>query len=272
MGARRLRQTLMARHFRTIAPRYRELRELDANAVRCVSFELEQLAGQTNCLAILDVGAGTGRYAEAVAYDVNKRTDLRYRCVAYDAIPEMLRGGPTHGQAKDMGGVDRAIGFAESLPFAAQSFSAVLSFNAVHHFDLRTFLAEAARVVRPEGRLILYTRTPEQNQRTIWGQLFPHFAEREERLYTSSTLGAALGAITDFTSIELREMQWTIRTSLSRLLEQARSGGYSTFRFYSADEFEEALGTFEDRIRATFDDPTTITAQNDHVLVLATRR
>lgn len=261
----------MARHFRGIALRYREMRELDARAVRCVSFELEQLAEQMNSLAILDVGAGTGRYAEAVVHGVSKRTGLRYRGVAYDAIPEMLRGGPAH-QPKDTGGMDRAIGFAEFLPFAAQSFSAVLSFNAVHHFDLPAFLAEAARVVRLEGRLILYTRTPEQNQRTIWGQLFPHFAERETRLYSKSTLRAALGAITDFESIELREMQWTIRTSLSRLLEQARSGGYSTFRFYSADEFEEALDTFEIRVRATFDDPAAITAQNDHLLVLATRR
>ncbi len=262
----------MARHFRTIAPQYRELRELDTHAIRRVSFELEQITEQTNRLAVLDVGAGTGRYAEAVAYELCERTDLCYRGVAYDAIPEMLRSGPTHHDAKDTGSLDRAIGFAEFLPFAAQSFSAVLSFNAVHHFDLRTFLAEAARVVRPEGRLILYTRTPEQNESTIWGQFFPHFAERETRLYTRSTLDAALGAINDFASIELCEMQWTIRTSLSRLLEQARNGGYSTFRFYSADEFEESLGIFEDRVKVTYDDPTTITAQNDHVLVLATRR
>ncbi len=63
-----------------------------------------------------------------------------------------------------------------------------------------------------------------------------------------------------------------IRANLSRLVEQARSGSYSTFRFYSPDEFEEALSAFEIRVRATFDDPSAITAQNDHLLVLATRR
>jgi SAM-dependent methyltransferase len=261
----------MARHFRTIGPRYRELRELDGVAVRRVSLELEQIPNALGCLRILDVGAGTGRYTEAVVHDRSEHIGLRYRGVAYDAVPEMLRGGPTH-QPNDTGGMDHAIGFAEFLPFATQSFCAVLSFNALHHFDLWDFLAEAARVLQPEGRLILYTRTPDQNQRTIWGKFFPQFAERETRLYTESTLSVMLDAATDFESIELCQMRWTIRTSLSRLLDQARSGGYSTFRFYSADEFDEALSAFEDRVRATFDDPSAIVAQNDHLLVLATRR
>ncbi len=264
-------QSSMARHFRTIGPRYRELRELDGVAVRRVSLELEQISKALGCPRILDVGAGTGRYTEAVVQDRAERIGIRYRGVAYDAIPEMLHGGPAQ-QPKDTQSMDRAIGFAEFLPFAAQSFSAVLSFNALHHFDLWAFLAEAARVLQPEGRLILYTRTPEQNQRTIWGKFFPLFAERETRLYTESTLSVMLDATADFESIEVCQMRWTIRTSLSRLLEQARSGGYSTFRFYSEDEFEEALSAFENRVRATFDDPSAIIAQNDHLLVLATRR
>ena len=261
----------MATHFRAIASRYRSLRELDASTVHRVSSELEQLAEEPNRLVILDVGTGTGRYAEAVVHEVSKRAGRHYHGVAFDAIPEMLRGGRLHHPG-DSDGVVGAIGVAEFLPFATQSLGAVLSFNALHHFDLPRFLAEAARVVRPGGRLILYTRTPEQNQRTIWGQLFPHFAERETRLYAESTLRAALGTIPEFESIELCEMPWTICTSLTRLLEQARNGGYSTFRFYSPDEFEEALGTFESRVRSTFDDPTAIAAQNDHQLVLAVRR
>ena len=59
----------MARHFRAIAPRYRALRELDAVTVRRVSLELNKLFKPTCDLAILDVGAGTGRYTEAVVRD-----------------------------------------------------------------------------------------------------------------------------------------------------------------------------------------------------------
>jgi hypothetical protein len=62
-----------------------------------------------------------------------------------------------------------------------------------------------------------------------------------------------------------------LRTSLPRLLDQARSGGYSTFRFYTPEELERALGAFKARVKASFDNLSTITAPNDHLLVLATR-
>ncbi|NIM49319.1 MAG: methyltransferase domain-containing protein [Gemmatimonadales bacterium] len=239
-------------------------------AVRSVAAELATLADSARGVTVLEVGAGTGRYAEAVLHGVSER-GLRYHGVACDAIQEMLHGGTGH-RTLATGSIDRAVGLAEFLPFAAGSFDGVLSFNAVHHFDLRSFLAEAARVLRAGGRLIVYTRTPEQNERTIWGQFFPHFAERETRLYTERTLRAALEAASRFEAVELREMPWTMGTTLPRLLDHGRSGGYSTFRFYSPDEFEEALSAFEIRVRATFDDPSAITAQNDHLLVVATRR
>ncbi|MFQ6047244.1 MAG: hypothetical protein ACE5PT_12965, partial [Gemmatimonadales bacterium] len=145
--------------------------------------------------------------------------------------------------------------------------------NAVHHFDLRGFLTEAARVLRAGGRLIVYTRTPEQNERTIWGRFFPHFTERETRLYTERTLCAGLvEAASQFEAVELREIPWTMSaTLLSRLLYHARSGCYSTFWFYSPEEFEEALAVFEAQVRANFDDPSAVTARNDHLLLLATR-
>ncbi|MFQ6047033.1 MAG: hypothetical protein ACE5PT_11875 [Gemmatimonadales bacterium] len=62
-----------------------------------------------------------------------------------------------------------------------------------------------------------------------------------------------------------------MHTSLSRLLDHARGGGYSTFRFYSPDEFEGALGVFEAQVTASFDDLSSIAATNDHLLVTATR-
>ena len=42
-------------------------------------------------------------------------------------------------------------------------------FNAVHHVDLARLAGEVARVLTPAGQLVVYTRTPEQNRRTIWG-------------------------------------------------------------------------------------------------------
>jgi SAM-dependent methyltransferase len=260
----------MVRHFGMVAARYRELRDLDVRVVRRVSLELAQLSGAGCRLAVLDVGAGTGRYTEAVLQGAGVHLGLCYHAVAYDAVPEMLSSGTAH-RAWGFASIDCVIGLAELLPFPTHAFDTVLSFNAVHHFNLQAFLAEAARVLRPNGRLIIYTRTPEQNQRTIWGQLFPHFAERETRLYAEGTLRTALDAVNDLESLELLEIPSTLHTSLPRLLDQARSSGYSTFRFYAPEEFKGALGAFEARVRSSFDNPFAITAPNDHLLVLATR-
>jgi ubiquinone/menaquinone biosynthesis C-methylase UbiE len=189
--------------------------------------------------------------------------------VAYDAISKMLSTGAKR-RALEARSIDRVVGLAEFLPFTMQSFNAVLSFNAVHHFDLVAFLHEAARVLQPNGQLIIYTRTPDQNRRTIWGQFFPHFIERETRLYTEDTLRAALDATDGFEPPGLLKMPWMMHTSLPRLLDQARKGGYSTFQFFSSREFDEALRVFEIRVRASFDDPAAITVPNDHLLMLAT--
>ena len=62
---------------------------------------------------------------------------------------------------------------AEELPLRTASLDLVTAFNCVHHFDLGRFLAAAARVLQPGGQLFIYTRTPQQNARTIWGRYFP---------------------------------------------------------------------------------------------------
>lgn len=261
----------VGRHFRTVASRYRQLRDLDQHTVRRVSGKLQTLAAGDNGVLVLDVGAGTGRYTEAVLRHASESADQPFHGVAYDAVLEMLDSEAAH-RSLDKGSIDRTIGLAETLPFADHTFDAMLTFNAVHHFDLPAFLAEAARVVRSNGLLTIYTRTPEQNRRTVWGQLFPQFAERETRLFTEQTLRAAIDAEHGFETYEVREMPWTVRTDLRRLVNQARNRGYSTFCFYTAKEFEKAIELFERGIRERFHDPSAITVQNDHLLLVATRR
>ena len=86
------------------------------------------------------------------------------------------------------------VGAVETLPFRAASCDVMTCFNAVHHFDLARFAGEASRVLTPSGQLVIYTRTPEQNRRTIWGRHFPEFAARETRLHEVNDVRAALEA------------------------------------------------------------------------------
>jgi ubiquinone/menaquinone biosynthesis C-methylase UbiE len=54
---------------------------------------------------------------------------------------------------------------AEALPFTPESFDAVVSCNMLHHVrEVSGFLGECARVLRPQGQLIVVD----------WSRDFPH--------------------------------------------------------------------------------------------------
>ena len=168
-------------------------------------------------------------------------------------------------------GASHLVGAVETLPFRTASCDAITSFNAVHHFDLPTFVREASRVLTPSGLLVLYTRTAEQNRRTIWGRYFPEFATLENRLHTVSELEGALDATRAFAPVRVQTIPWRVTTSLSRLIEQVTAYHYSTFRFYSRDRLHTALDTFQRRVRHVSRDCSRITFDNDHLLLVAQR-
>ena len=84
------------------------------------------------------------------------------------------------------GRYDLAVRQADGLPLEDESLDALLTFNAVHHLPLQAFLKEACRVMRPGSHLLIYTRFRSQNARNIWGQYFPQFVDKEDRLYGST--------------------------------------------------------------------------------------
>lgn len=89
---------------------------------------------------LLDVGGGTGRAARAL--DVPSRTVV-------DAAPGMLH------QARGYG-LRAVLGDAAGLPVRSESVDAVLVVDALHHVgDQKGAIAEAARVLRPGGILVV---------------------------------------------------------------------------------------------------------------------
>ena len=74
-------------------------------------------------------------------------------------------------------------GPANDLRIGSNSLDFIVTFNAMHHFDLIGFLSEAARTLKDNRYLFVYTRFRSQNKRNIWGRLFPKFHEKETRLY-----------------------------------------------------------------------------------------
>jgi SAM-dependent methyltransferase len=96
-------------------------------------------------MRVLDVGCGRGEI-------VRHCTMLGVQAHGVDYAPAALR------MARDAGNVCQAD--AKSLPFPCASFDRVLMFDVVEHlypWELERALAEARRVLRPDGRLIVHT-------------------------------------------------------------------------------------------------------------------
>ena len=98
---------------------------------------------------VLDLGCGTGRLLERAG-----RRWPTARCVGLDLSQPMLDQARARFQGQPR--FELVQGDSASLPFAAESFDAVLSTASLHHWsDAAAGLAEARRVLKPLGRLIL---------------------------------------------------------------------------------------------------------------------
>ena len=96
---------------------------------------------------LLDVGCGTGLMIELLA-----RECPNLRCTGLDLTPKMIEVA----RAKRLPNAEFLVGDSENLPFAAESFDAVICANSFHHYpNPQKFFDGAARVLRPGGRLIL---------------------------------------------------------------------------------------------------------------------
>jgi ubiquinone/menaquinone biosynthesis C-methylase UbiE len=105
--------------------------------------------GPTKTTEILDVGCGPGILVAALAEEVRE-------VVAFDLTPEMLEKAQQRCQKAGLRNVRFELGRAEALPFPPEGFDAVVTRATLHHFpDPQRVVREMARVVRPNGKLVL---------------------------------------------------------------------------------------------------------------------
>ena len=93
--------------------------------------------------AALDVACGTGLSTRGLA-------ELGIAAVGVDVAPAMV------ARARADTGLPYAVAAAEALPLAAGTVELVTVGSGVHWFDQERFAAEAVRVLRPGGALLLY--------------------------------------------------------------------------------------------------------------------
>lgn len=127
-----------------------------------------------------DLGCGTGQVALALAPFVT-------RVIAVDRSGEMLQAA--RRRVRDAGNVEVRRGDLEALPIADGELDAATLLLVLHHLpDPAAALAEAARVLRAGGRLVISDMLPHEHEeyRQQMGHVWLGFADDQLRRLLAS--------------------------------------------------------------------------------------
>ncbi|MDC8755309.1 metalloregulator ArsR/SmtB family transcription factor [Erythrobacter sp. sf7] len=145
---REARETAAEHYFARHASEWDDLRALHSPDIE-VERHLAAALADAPLGQVLDIGTGTGRMAELFAPDAE-------RIVALDKNLEMLRVARAKLQHLPTAQIELVQGDFADLPFVSESFDTVLLHQVLHFApDPAPALAEAARVLRPGGRIAI---------------------------------------------------------------------------------------------------------------------
>jgi SAM-dependent methyltransferase len=217
------------------AARYDEQRPLDDNWWQ-VYARIVALAHPQG-MRVLDIGSGTGRLAEALAEREHARV------FAIDASPAMVE------QARARG-VNARVGRAEALPFKAGWFDVVVMRMALHLLDRPRALAQAARVLAPEGRIVIATEDPASFDRVWFARYFPSVPAIERRRFPGIEALAAELAAAGFVTVTVEPLAQERSITRDRALDLIETRAYSTFELLDEAEFSGGLARARDELPA----------------------
>lgn len=140
-------------YFRANADQWDEIRSLHIDESEVEAAVLEALGGSA-IRDLVDLGTGTGRMLEIVASRVE-------RAIGIDLSREMLAVARANLEKANLSNCSIRQGDIYQLPFADESFDAAIFHQVLHYADRPSLaIAEAARMVRPEGRLVIIDFAP----------------------------------------------------------------------------------------------------------------
>jgi len=252
------------RHFREIAPSYSKIRTTDLEPVNVIR---KQLQNRTDFLT-LEVGCGNGRYTVKLL-DVLP-SQIEYTCI--DINTWMLEYLKKNLELIDRHDVRVMRASAEKLPFPSQTVDVILTFNAIHHFDIPVFLNESARTLNDGGYLFIYTRLKRQNARHIWGKYFPLFHAKETRLRELEDFKHMVKRIPRLRIASVKKFRFARQATFDRLIEQVKHRHYSTFDLYAPVEFRRAFSVFKKNLHTFFKDQQHIGWVDENTLIIVRKK
>lgn len=182
---------------------------------------------------VLDVGCGTGNYAAALSAAAG------CRLAGIDPSARMLE------RAREATPWNALVqGHAESLPFRDDSFDLVLSTDVIHHVEDRdAFFREAARVLRPGGRIVTVTDSHDDiPRRQPLSTFFPETVAVELRRYPPVPLLLDEMSRAGFVNMETIEVQHPYDLTD---IAPYRNKAFSSLLMIDDDAFQRGIARLE---------------------------
>jgi SAM-dependent methyltransferase len=154
---RRARSDQAAAYFAAQAKDWDHLRSLHVPE-ETVERAIRDIIGQDRLHAVLDLGTGTGRMLELTA-------PVADRAVGVDQSPAMLNLARTRLERAGLRNVQLRQGDIYALPVERDGYDLVIVHQVLHYLDDPSrALREAARALRPGGRLVLVDFAPHSHE------------------------------------------------------------------------------------------------------------
>lgn len=182
--------------------------------------------------AMLEVGCGTGNYLAEI------QSSSGCACFGIDPSEEMLALAKSRSQK-----IELVKGSAERLGFPDGMFDLVYSVDVIHHVKNRLdYFLEAARVLRPGGRLCTVTDSEWIIKNRVMSHYFPETVDLELSRYPSiATLRVGLKAAGLREAVERQVEDPVEITDLGPFRERA----FSALRLITPQALERGLKRME---------------------------
>lgn len=240
------RGCLMENYYKELAERYRTLRNTDREPVDFVCGILPP----DGKITAADMGCGAGRYARLFFDKLGERLFLH----CFDTNEYMLDQLKSYLPGEGVSNFSAKVVDARDVPLGDRSVDAVFCFNSVHHIGMFGFLREASRILKPGGAAFVYTRSREQNDRTVWGRHFPLFRRKESRLYEPEEFRFKTDRFPEFEIETVKTFIYDRVHTRGELEEKVAARAYSPFLFYGPEEFARAFDVFRENLKRNFGD------------------
>lgn len=230
-----------------------------------IEYILELIKNQSNVI-VCDLGCGTGRYSLPLL----KASNNIHKLYGIDVNEKMLRMASRHAILQKLFlSTEWFNASSDKTIIGKENVDVVTAFNSFHHLPFEQSIKEAYRILKPLGKLVIYSRTKDQESEHIWGKYFPGYMKYSQVLDRETF--RSIGDNKLFRLHREIDYHYQRKVSFGRIWEQTCNKHYSTLDLYPEEEFGAVLLEFPGIIFREYSDTENIEYQASNTLFVYDR-